>query len=288
MILQREIKTIAEHQEVPASTIDKDWVLGHFVNAIYSMDGWKDKLIFKGGTCLHKCYIEDYRFSEDLDFTSVDENFEFTKKSLTLLCEQVFQQAEIATHIESLRPLRFNEVLTGYESKIKFWGADHPRNQEPPSPDRWTSSIKLEIILYEKIMFPSVNKKIIHPYSDKEILSDTQVNCYSIEEVITEKLRALIQRAYTAPRDYFDIWYLVNHNKDLEWEKIKRAFLEKVKFKNLSFKSHDELLTEEAEQHLKKHWENTLKHQLKPEMYVQPETVIDFCKELFKKKMKFE
>ncbi len=29
MILQNEIKTIAEHQDVPASTIDKDWVLGH-------------------------------------------------------------------------------------------------------------------------------------------------------------------------------------------------------------------------------------------------------------------
>jgi predicted nucleotidyltransferase component of viral defense system len=25
--------------------------------------------VFKGGTCLKKCYIETYRFSEDLDFT---------------------------------------------------------------------------------------------------------------------------------------------------------------------------------------------------------------------------
>jgi len=25
--------------------------------------------IFKGGTCLRKCYFKDYRFSEDLDFT---------------------------------------------------------------------------------------------------------------------------------------------------------------------------------------------------------------------------
>lgn len=97
MILQKEIKTVAEQQEVPASTIDKDWVLGHFLNAIYSLDGWRDKLIFKGGTCLHKCYIEDYRFSEDLDFTSADAKFELTKKSLTQLCQQVFQQAEIAT-----------------------------------------------------------------------------------------------------------------------------------------------------------------------------------------------
>jgi len=25
--------------------------------------------VFKGGTCLKKCYFETYRFSEDLDFT---------------------------------------------------------------------------------------------------------------------------------------------------------------------------------------------------------------------------
>lgn len=285
MILQKEIKTIAEQQEVPASTIDKDWVLGHFVKAIYSLDGWKEKLIFKGGTCLHKCYIKDYRFSEDLDFTSVDATFELTKKSLTELCQQVLRQAEIPTHIESLRPLHFNETLTGYETKIKFWGADHPRNQEPPSADRWTSSIKLEIILFEKMMFPTENRNIFHPYSDNGIITGSQANCYSIEEVITEKLRSLIQRAYTAPRDYFDIWYLVNHHTGLNWENIKSAFIEKVKFKNLSYTNHEELLTDEAEQHLNKHWENTLKHQLKPTMYVEPKTVIDFCKKLFKEKM---
>lgn len=29
----------------------------------------KDALIFKGGTCIKKVHIEDYRFSEDIDFT---------------------------------------------------------------------------------------------------------------------------------------------------------------------------------------------------------------------------
>src|SRR5690242_3585653 len=30
-------------------------------------------LVFKGGTVLKKTYFEDYRFSEDLDFTLMDE-----------------------------------------------------------------------------------------------------------------------------------------------------------------------------------------------------------------------
>ena len=28
--------------------------------------------VFKGGTCLRKCYYETFRFSEDLDFTVID------------------------------------------------------------------------------------------------------------------------------------------------------------------------------------------------------------------------
>jgi len=77
MILQKEIVTIAETKLVSKSTIDKDWVLGHFLAAIYSEPELKEKLIFKGGTCLKKCYLPDYRFSEDLDFTSSEKNLEF-------------------------------------------------------------------------------------------------------------------------------------------------------------------------------------------------------------------
>lgn len=284
MILQKEIKDNSQKQEVPASTIDKDWMLGHFIKAIYSFDEWKDNLIFKGGTCLRKCYIDNYRFSEDLDFTCTDPKFKVAEKSLIQLCKNVTEQSEAPVHLESLRPLNFNNTLTGYEAKIKFWGADHPRNQEPPSPDRWTTSIKLEIILFEKIMFETEEKKIIHQYSDKKIINGSTADCYSIEEIISEKLRALIQRSYTAPRDYFDIWFLVKQNKKLDWTEIKKAFIAKVKFKNLVFKSHEDLLTKEAEQLLNNHWENTLRHQLNPSMYVAASVVIDFCKKLFKEK----
>jgi predicted nucleotidyltransferase component of viral defense system len=69
MIRKKEIETKAEEQYIPKSTIDKDWVLGHFIDAIFSIPECKENLIFKGGTCLRKCYFPNYRFSEDLDFT---------------------------------------------------------------------------------------------------------------------------------------------------------------------------------------------------------------------------
>lgn len=35
---QKELKQIAEEKHVSIATVDKDWVLGHFLNAMYSFD----------------------------------------------------------------------------------------------------------------------------------------------------------------------------------------------------------------------------------------------------------
>ena len=46
----------------------KDYVLGWCSGGLAD-PVLGDRWVFKGGTCLKKCYIEAYRFSEDLDFT---------------------------------------------------------------------------------------------------------------------------------------------------------------------------------------------------------------------------
>ncbi|RLD54559.1 MAG: nucleotidyl transferase AbiEii/AbiGii toxin family protein, partial [Bacteroidetes bacterium] len=64
MLLKKEIEEISTLKGVAKSTIDKDWVLGHFIDAIFSVPECRNDLIFKGGTCLKKCRYPDYRFSE--------------------------------------------------------------------------------------------------------------------------------------------------------------------------------------------------------------------------------
>lgn len=44
------------------------WLLAGIANNADLAGTW----VFKGGTCLRKCYYETYRFSEDLDFNVVD------------------------------------------------------------------------------------------------------------------------------------------------------------------------------------------------------------------------
>lgn len=262
MILKKEIEKIAEAQGVLKSTVDKDWVLGHFIDGIYAIPELREALIFKGGTCLRKCYFQNYRFSEDLDFTCINPKFELNKGVLNKLMQVIYNRTELPLYIQELKTLKHNEKLTGYKAVIKFWGADHPRNQAPPTPERWTTSIKIEIILYERMVFPLETRQVHHPYSDQLSHYPLDIPCYTIHEVLSEKFRALIQRSYSAPRDFYDIWYLANHVNDINWSKVKEAFFAKMEYKEIEFKGVEQLINYENDKALKAAWKNSLAHQI--------------------------
>lgn len=262
MILKKEIEKKAIEHNVSRNTIDKDWVLGHFIDAIFSVEKCKKELVFKGGTCLRKCYINNYRFSEDLDFTSIDSGFVLYDNLLTDVVELVTKKTEIPLHIDRLTQLKHKGKPTGYSAIIKFWGADHSKDQAPPVAQRWTTSIKIEIIQYEKMIFPIVNRPVTHEYSDKLSSAVNAIPCYDLMEVLSEKLRALIQRSYTAPRDYYDIWYLANYIADLDWSAITKAFYEKMKFKNIEFIGIEQLINSENDKRMQAAWLNSLGHQI--------------------------
>lgn len=279
MILQKEIATIAAQKGVVKTTIDKDWALGHFLDAIYSVTKLRDRLIFKGGTCLRKCYIPDYRFSEDLDFTSNDSDFRLTQSHLTEITTLLKKQSGIIAHIESLKDLKYNDKLTGFEAVIKFWGADHPRNDTPPPPLRWQTKVKIEIILYETILFPIQYLDVTHKYSDKLSENAKQIPCYSIEEVLSEKMRSLVQRSYTAPRDLYDLCLLSRYFRDIDLPKLSAAFNKKMKFKGYTFTGIEQLLNPKNDIQLKAAWKNSLGHQITgilPDYEVVKQELVDW------------
>lgn len=266
MILQKEIVAVAAQKGVVKSIIDRDWALGHFIDAIYSIPELRQKLIFKGGTCLKKCYIPDYRFSEDLDFTSIDKDFILTRKTLENILALLKQRIEMPTHIESLKELKYENKLTGYEAIIKFWGSDHSRNDPPPPPQRWQTSVKIETILYELVLFPKSKRDVTHQYSDRLTENALRIPCYSIEEMVAEKMRSLIQRSYTAPRDFYDLWYLSKHFSGLGYQPIVNAFYKKLTFKGHTFTGVEQLINPENDKHLKAAWKNSLAHQITGEL----------------------
>jgi hypothetical protein len=69
MIPRAAIDTRVREWGLRHSVVEKDYVLGWLLWGIGRHPVLGQTWIFKGGTCLKKCYIETYRFSEDLDFT---------------------------------------------------------------------------------------------------------------------------------------------------------------------------------------------------------------------------
>ncbi|MHB8490919.1 MAG: nucleotidyl transferase AbiEii/AbiGii toxin family protein, partial [Solirubrobacteraceae bacterium] len=69
MITRADIVERVSEWGLSEEVVEKDYVLGWLLWGIGSDPVLGQQWVFKGGTCLKKCYIETYRFSEDLDFT---------------------------------------------------------------------------------------------------------------------------------------------------------------------------------------------------------------------------
>lgn len=72
MIPKQEIMALAAELQLQAHVVEKDYALGWLLAGIAAHPSIGNRWVFKGGTCLKKCYFETYRFSEDLDFTLQD------------------------------------------------------------------------------------------------------------------------------------------------------------------------------------------------------------------------
>lgn len=73
MIKPGEIQQKARATGVRDQQIEKDYILSWILHGIAKHGYLSMVMVFKGGTVLKKVYFNDYRFSEDLDFTLLDD-----------------------------------------------------------------------------------------------------------------------------------------------------------------------------------------------------------------------
>ena len=187
MISQREISQIAFKQHKLDKVIEKDYVIAWLLLGLANST-LKESLAFKGGTALKKVYFPDYRYSEDLDFTLLENTDELVLLDgvRTLLADLAKSQA-FQFDLKENKIERRPDTLTFY---VDYVG--------PLQAQLGSRDIKVDITLDEQLIFPLEEKVIISPYSDSEELK-RKLKVYSLEEVLTEKLCALIGR--TEPRD---------------------------------------------------------------------------------------
>ena len=196
MIEPKEINKVATANRVSDRQIEKDYVLSWVLYAISKNKILRSSLVFKGGTVLKKAYIEDYRFSEDLDFTLLDENIsneqirdEFNK-SFAFIKEEANIEMQIDEKKWTIHETGSPQFYIDYVGPLKG--------------NMGSRDLKIDITRGEVLETEVENKSIYRSYSDLE--EDFSLQCYSLAEVLIEKMAALMGR--TEPRDLYDFWYL--------------------------------------------------------------------------------
>jgi len=253
MISIQELKNLVFEWGLRDDVIEKDYVVGWLLWGIGTDPDLSRQWAFKGGTALKKCYIETWRFSEDLDFTVLPGGPvrpETIQPIIMRVLERVHEESGIDFSVRS--PLfKFVEDHLYTEGRVYYKG---PRNASTPA------AVKLDISGSEKVVRPTVLRKISHPYSD-ESSSLSTVRCYAFEEVFAEKLRAMGERG--RPRDLYDI-VLLFRRRDLQSEpKLIKSVLEmKCKSKGVPIPTLDSIQNATTKGELVSEWENMLGHQL--------------------------
>jgi predicted nucleotidyltransferase component of viral defense system len=231
-----EIKRDARLKGVPISTIERDIAQSMILASIN-----EKRLVFKGGTCIQKIYINGYRFSDDLDFTLTEF---ITKEELVsifnVVCEKAGELSGIDFSLEKII-----ERENGFEGKIEFkmiWRGGNP------------TKIKLDLTrnTNEPIIIPPVMKPLL---IDIEELRGKNILCYEFNEIMAEKVRSLFQR--TRPRDLYDVWSL-----SMKTDPLSILSLITKKFQNKSIKMNMDNFGSRKES-FKRSWNNSLIHQMR-------------------------
>jgi predicted nucleotidyltransferase component of viral defense system len=98
MIDKLEIADLARELSLDLHIVEKDYVLGWLLAGIAANPELSENWVFKGGTCLKKCYFETYRFSEDLDFTVTEEaqlDEQYLLQAFRQMAEWIYEQSGI-------------------------------------------------------------------------------------------------------------------------------------------------------------------------------------------------
>jgi predicted nucleotidyltransferase component of viral defense system len=174
-------------------------------------------LVFKGGTCLRKCYFEKYRFSQDLEFAR-EQHCPIEMDLETLFIEAIHQ-----TNLEvkkrnygmqfygemykrsALKSEKSSEITQeGFMVFVKY-----PWHREP------CIKIKIDVNLCESVFLEKRQHSLIHLYTED---LPGVLFTYSLEEMMEQQILSLLdfnaviqKQGWTTSkiRNLYDLWFLM-------------------------------------------------------------------------------
>lgn len=175
--------------------VEQDLVISRALVEIFSDEFLKENLAFRGGTALHKLYLNPApRYSEDIDLVQIKEG--------------------------PVKPIlqRIGEIITFFEEErvVKPKANNNAILYRFTSEDSAQPRLRLKIEINCREHFTILGwKSFPFQVTSEWYKGAAQITTYQIEELLGTKLRALYQRK--KGRDLFDLFYAEkNHNIDLD------------------------------------------------------------------------
>jgi predicted nucleotidyltransferase component of viral defense system len=259
--LRKRLEAVSQKTSLRLDILQQDYLLSWILFGVFTHPLLKDNLVFKGGTCLKKCYFGDYRFSQDLDFTA---------KSLLPQGQALFSL--LADSIKNIEVLIKNYApmeifIQKYKEK-----SPHPFGQEAftiygkfPWQTSTPTRVMIEISREEILLFPPQSKALIHDYGEP---LEVNIISYSLEEIILEKLRAILQHTKkiherdwnrSRARDYYDLWKIFgSFEMQLSLNNMSKFLEKKCEKKDVSFIDINAFFDEKMINNVTDTWEEWL------------------------------
>lgn len=253
MIDATEIRTLAAQAKIDPGIIEKDYALSKVLQALAQIDSFNRHLLFKGGTALKKFYFPEWRFSEDLDFTS---QVKLKPKDIQSIFKQTVDQVGRLFGL-SMRIVEYSQYPRSGDdivsAQLKL-GYDGPLRKSSGQ----KNNVRVDIAFEEIIITEPVTRKLLSGYSDD---IETELRLYSLEEIISEKLRSILQRGKS--RDYYDVWLLLKDNgREFDHPRTKAVLNQKCVFKGIEQPQIENFFATDQLAEAERFWERGLAHQL--------------------------
>lgn len=248
--------------------IEKDLHLQGILLELADSGHFSENFAFKGGTCLTKAYFGYHRFSEDLDFTWMNqEAFKGKSKNEVrrLLSNEIDGLLDIFSAIAEKLGLKFRPIkserhyveLGGSNRFVTFklWYESEILGTE--------TFIKVQINFVEKLIHRPEKKRInaiappemkrelefLYPEFAGLAVRSPTLFVYDLKEIAAEKIRALLTRRGFKMRDIIDLYVLSKNG--ISMESVEKMALEKTEFM-LGYEKYSKNL-------LKKNFKDSLK-----------------------------
>src|SRR3990167_4273155 len=249
--------------------IEKDIIISKILFHLMQDKTFSQSYAFKGGTCLTKCYLGYYRFSEDMDFTYLNQK-EFSGKSnkklrelmskkieeLGKLIEVIAKKLDLDFKMEKDNKRYFQFGGSNAFVTFKIWYNSLELGKE--------TFVKIQVNHIEKLNYPikELNAEFIVPKNLKKdfsfiasedaeiLLKPLKIKVYDVKEILIEKVRAILTRRGIKARDFVDVFLIVK-KENLDLHDFKQKIIEKIndmlKFEkyNQNIKNKETQLNEE-------------------------------------------